>query len=509
MATAAQQAPKRPAGYPDAGPQTYRTGFKPEPVKGGVVYQDLSYPDDYLQDPPMDVTDWLDDAMRRASLMRASDMTLDTNKNRTVLTIAIRIDGLMRPMYRVEGQAANRIMGVFKNNTNLASMAAFTPEESIRNLVVDGEMRKARVASFYKEDGGDHVVMRLPLTGPLMSLDQLSFSSQNLRLVRELLGSANRMVMLAGPMGSGKTTTAHGCLLELNTGGRTIWSIEDPVERSLPGVVQLAVNEEQQAGFDQLLPALVRADYNTLFLGEIRDAATASAGVRQSRAGRQIITTIHANDNVSAMQRLIELAGDSPRSVLDSVRGVVSQRLVARRNPDWNEGMDPVEKYLGRVPVHEVLMVTPEIVEAMSDDTVTLSEVREMALDSGDVSTFEADCERLVFDGVTDQEQVDEVFQGTFTRHTTVPKTNLVSAVQSLERTVLRAGQQAQDQRIESAVRAFAEEMGLGAGMQAGGGRRAAPVTHALPEPVQPWEGPAPTLDPVDNFDTFTRQATR
>src|SRR5690606_34660025 len=137
-----------------------------------------------------------------------------------------------------------------------------------------------------------------------------------------------------------------GALAEVADTTRTVWTIEDPVERTIPGLIQLEVDEENDAGFDALLPALVRSDYNTLFLGEIRDQATAAAGVRQAKAGRQGLTTIHANDNVTALLRLIELAEDSPLSVLDSVKGVVSQRLVAKLNPAWN-GRNPYEKYLG------------------------------------------------------------------------------------------------------------------------------------------------------------------
>ncbi|XKH58586.1 Flp pilus assembly complex ATPase component TadA (plasmid) [Citricoccus nitrophenolicus] len=490
MAAAQAPAPVE-RGFPSPEPQTYFDGLRPEPLPGFAVYSDVAYPDDYLQDPSASHNEdwlhgWLDAAMQRAMVMRASDMNLETESGaRTVLKIDIRVDGLIRPMYRVEGQAAAKLMGHFKVNAGLATSGAFKPEESIKTIMVDGEERKARVASVRKSNGGDAVVMRLPLTGTLKTLDQLSFSKDNLKLVRRLLGSANQMVMLAGPMGSGKTTTAHGCLMELNTGRRTIWSIEDPVERALPGVIQLEINEEQHAGFKELLPTLMRSDYNTLFLGEIRDLDTAAAGIRQAKAGRQVLTTIHANDNVGALMRLIDLAKVSPREALDSVRGVVSQRLVAKLNPNWHDGMDPVDKYLGRVPVHEVLTLTPDIVEAMCDESVTLSEVREMAYDA-DMSTFEVDCERLVMSKVTDEEQVNEVFGGGFGHEQAKAKPSIQDTNERLARSMEFLASRGVDERVESAVRTGLEEAGFTLGEQrTPSGRRA-----ALPAPasVEDWD---------------------
>src|SRR5690606_33230887 len=110
--------------------------------------------------------------------------------------------------------------------------------------------------------------------------------------------------------------------------------VEDPVERVIEGVEQIEVNEKNNAGFKELLPAIVRSDYDMLFLGEIRDHDTATAALRQAKAGRQVISTIHANDNITALLRLIELSKEFTASVLDSVRGVVSQRIHDRLNPD-------------------------------------------------------------------------------------------------------------------------------------------------------------------------------
>jgi type II secretory ATPase GspE/PulE/Tfp pilus assembly ATPase PilB-like protein len=314
---------------------------------------------------------------------------------------------MMQDFKTIEGANAQVIMGRFKAAAELPSGGSFVPTESLYTVDVDGESRKARVALFRDHNAGDALVLRLPPTGELRSLEELGFGESNLALFHKLLRAANRMVLIAGPMGSGKTTTAHAALKQVTTPERTVWSVEDPVERDLPGVVQLEIDESNGAGFHTLLPVLVRSDYDTLFLGEIRDKATAAAGVRQSKAGRQVITTIHANDNVTALLRLIELAEDSALSCMDAVRGVVSQRLMRRLNPEWEGGSDVTHRYKGRVPVHEVLIINDELTEAVMRNR-PISEIKMIAASASE-STFEIDSQRLIDAGITDEEEVRRV----------------------------------------------------------------------------------------------------
>lgn len=346
---------------------------------------------------------WMDETIQKALRMGASDLLMRTTKSARELRADIRIDGKMRFLTQIEGPPAATVIGRFKAGSNLSSAGSYRPEETVHMIDVGGELRKGRVALFRVADGGNSIVIRLPPTGPLRRLDDLQFSDHNLKLFKDLLKAANRMVLIAGPMGSGKTTTAHGALVEVADSTRTVWTIEDPVERTIDGLIQLEVDEENGAGFEALLPALVRSDYDTLFLGEIRDLATAAAGVRQAKAGRQVLTTIHANDNVTALLRLIELAQDSPLSVLDSVRGVVSQRLVAKLNPSW-DGRNPLDKYKGRVPVHEVLTISEDLIEAVMQSR-PLGEIREIAARHSK-STFMGDAQRLLNAGVTDETEI-------------------------------------------------------------------------------------------------------
>lgn len=358
------------------------------------------------QRPHVDPASWLESTMLDALRMDASDLHIVVDGETKDLRARIRVDGQMQDFDYVTGVPAKVIMGRMKAATKLSSGGSFAPEETIYSIDLDGETRKARAVLFRVEDGGEALVMRLPLTGSLRQLDELAFSDQNLQHVLDLLAMPYKLIMIAGPMGSGKTTTAHGALLHVADPTRTVWTIEDPVERRLPNLVQLEIDEENGAGFDVLLSKLLRADYNTLFLGEIRDNATASAAVRQAKAGRQVMSTIHADDNIKSLMRLIELAGDSPMSVLSAVGGVISQRLVRKLNPEW-DGVDMTKKYKGRVPIHEILFVNDSIVEVMMQDR-PLSEIKQQVR-AAKGSTFYDDAVRLISAGVTDREEVVKV----------------------------------------------------------------------------------------------------
>jgi type II secretory ATPase GspE/PulE/Tfp pilus assembly ATPase PilB-like protein len=137
---------------------------------------------------------------------------------------------------------------------------------------------------------------------------------------------------------------------------------------------------------------LVRADFDTLFIGEIRDAATAAAAVRMAKAGRRVISTIHATDNVTAMLRLIELSDDSALSVLDAVSGVISQRLVRKIDPE-SGGYD------GRHPIHEVLFINNEFTDKLIENK-SLGEIRLAA--EATSTTFADNLRELVEAGITD-----------------------------------------------------------------------------------------------------------
>lgn len=394
-----------PAGAEEAGytPQTN--------VAARAVVTAEQLPENYFA-PVQERKTYLHDVILECLELGASDMLIDSTPDE--MLIRARVDGRMRPIRQVKGIEARAIMNIFKSTTSLSTTTSFKPQEATYNLQVGEEVYPVRVVAFRREGAlesavGDAIALRLPQTGPVLTLEELGFSDMNLSLFQSMLDTGNKMIMIAGPMGAGKSTTAQAATMYVAGHEKSVWSVEDPIERVIPGLIQLSVNEDQGADFDDLLSFLLRADYDTLFLGEIRNPKTAAAGVRQAKAGRQVITTIHANNNVTALLRLIDLANDSPLSVLDSVRGVVSQRLVSRLNPDWKEGDSPAAKYRGRVPIHEVLTVDDVMIEAIMSGA-PLREIKRLATATS-ASTFALDLERLVQAGITDEQEAQRILR--------------------------------------------------------------------------------------------------
>ncbi|MGP5049304.1 GspE/PulE family protein [Glutamicibacter ardleyensis] len=371
---------------------------------------------DYVEVHNPTIATWLVEVLQEAIDLDASDVVIEYRPENVELLTQVRIDGTMKRFYKISGASAVPALNSFKTKVNVVT--DLKPQSSSLDMLVPSGLgndaegnpllvaRKARIQSFTTADAGGAIAVRLPQRGKTKTLHQLGFTLDNKNTVVSLIDNSKKMVIFAGPMGVGKSTTAYACLDYLNDGSRTIWTIEDPVERDIPGIIQLEAREKQNVGYGDLLPSLVRSDYDCLFLGELRDKITAGAAVRQSRAGRQVITTIHANDNVAAMIRLVELANDTPYAVLDSVEGVVSQRLLSRLNPDW-DGEDPFTKYKGRVPIHEIMRLTPELVDSLVNKT-SLATVRELVTKE-QPRNFWHNADVLIAEGTTDLEEAERV----------------------------------------------------------------------------------------------------
>jgi type II secretory ATPase GspE/PulE/Tfp pilus assembly ATPase PilB-like protein len=337
--------------------------------------------------------DWAAGALRDLVNAGASDVHLTSNGLTSILTVEARVDGDLELVRVITGRDAVTIMNMLKTASDLSTSSNRVPADGRYELPVDGYPYRVRAVALPLFDGGEKIVLRLPQIGTLKPLDSIGLTATNIAAVRSLLAKPGGMTLIAGPMGEGKTTTAHAAIMEIGTAGRAVIAVEDPVERVLPGVAQIEVEEEIGAGFGDIMKYLVRADFDTLFVGEIRDSATAGAAVRMAKAGRRVISTIHATDNVTAMLRLIELSDDSALSVLDAVTGVVSQRLVRKIDPTTGQ-------YLGRYPIHEVLEINDLFTDKLIENK-SLGEIRAAALQTS--TTFAENLRELTGRGITDQ----------------------------------------------------------------------------------------------------------
>lgn len=202
-----------------------------------------------------------------------------------------------------------------------------------------------------------------------LSWDKLGFDANRIGQIQRVLQKPNGIFLLAGPTGSGKTTTLYTALNELATDDRKIITVEDPIEYSLAGINQVHVDPATDMTFANALRAILRQDPDVIMIGEIRDQETAEIAVRAALVGRLVLSTIHTNDSLSAVDRLIDLG--VPRYLLGAtLRGVLSQRLLRRKCPECGDTQSldctTCQGKPGRLICSEMLEVTTEISETIA-----------------------------------------------------------------------------------------------------------------------------------------------
>lgn len=330
-----------------------------------------------------------------------SDVHMTRSGTDGTFTVEARVDGHTQPVHVYEGVEAQVICTLIKTEAKMTTGSNLVPEDGSYTLPIDGYDYRARAVALPLHDGGERIVFRLPQTGDLRPLAELGFTEANFASLQELLAIPGGMTLFAGPMGEGKSTsslTALDYLQGQNHG--VIITLEDPVERVVDGLTQMEVNEDVDgAGFADMMKYLVRSDFNVLFIGEIRDAATATAAVKIAKSGRRVIATIHATDNISAFMRLIGLADETPLSVLDSINGIISQRLVPRLVPG-------TDRFSGRYPIHEVTINSDGLTDALVANASRTS-IRAAAAPTS--TTFKQNVEELVTAGITTLEEAKKV----------------------------------------------------------------------------------------------------
>ena len=330
-----------------------------------------------------------------------SDVHMTRSAIDKTFTVEARVDGKKQLVHSYSGAEAQTIATLIKTDAKMTTGATIVPEDGSYSMPIEGYPYRARAVSLPLFDGGERIVFRLPQVGELRSLEQLGFTYDNLVALKELLSIPGGMTIFAGPTGEGKSTTALSSLKYLREQEDGVFiTLEDPVERVIHGVAQIEVKEEVEgAGFGEMMKFLVRADANVLFLGEIRDAATATAAVEIAKSGRRVIATMHSKDNIGALLRLMKMADDTPLSILESVNGIVSQRLV----PRLVEGTD---RFAGRYPIHEVTTNSEELTDAL---VANVSRATIRAASEATSTTFKANVDELIAAGITTYAEVRKV----------------------------------------------------------------------------------------------------
>ncbi len=298
----------------------------------------------------------LDDLLASAVRLRASDLHVEAGEQGA--TVRLRVDGVLRDGPAVPRPLALPLASRLKILAGLDIADRLRPQDGRARAVVAGRPVDLRVSSL-PSVRGENLVVRLsdPATG-LGSLEALGILPSDAARLHRLLDAREGLVLVTGPTGSGKTTTLYAALRRiLARGGVNVITVEDPVERRLPGVVQVQIHDKAGLTFATALRAILRQDPDVVLVGEVRDRETAAIAAQAAMTGHLVLATLHTVDAASAVNRLADV-GVEPFKLAAALRGVVAQRLVRRLcaacrrviPPRWR---DP--RLAGRAPEGELV----------------------------------------------------------------------------------------------------------------------------------------------------------
>ena len=342
---------------------------------------------DYDNKPVVDiVNEMIIDAVKHG----ASDIHFDPNENE--LNVRIRIDGSLLEYAKVPNTVTKNLITRIKIISGMNITETRLPQDgAIKGLIQDIDV-DLRVSSLPIVDGEKIVIRILDYRMSLNGLESIGLTKDNYNKINDLIKKPNGIIMVTGATGSGKSTTVYTMLQVLNKTERNIITVEDPVEMKIQGINQVQVMSEIGLTFGNTLRSILRQDPDIIMIGEIRDDETARIAVRASITGHLVLSTIHTNNSLNTIERLLDM--DVERYLLGSaLSGIISQRLVkqlcpkcrAKRaansyeqnlfkkvlNTDITEIYTPVgcdeciEGYKGRIAIHEVLEINQDIRDAI------------------------------------------------------------------------------------------------------------------------------------------------
>ncbi|OYT86959.1 MAG: pilus assembly protein PilB [Burkholderiales bacterium PBB6] len=260
-----------------------------------------------------------------------SDIHIECHPGKEKVRIRFRRDGMLRPYLELPHTYRTALIARLKIMCDLDISEKRRPQDGKINFAkyVPSCPIELRVATIPTSAGMEDAVMRILASAKPIPLDSLGMSPRNLKALKEAVERPYGMVLCVGPTGSGKTTTLHSALSHINVPERKIWTAEDPVEITQPGLRQVQVNPKIDWTFAKALRAFLRADPDVIMVGEIRDGETARIAVESSLTGHLVLSTLHTNSAAETVTRLLDMGMD-PFNFADSLLAVLAQRLVRR-----------------------------------------------------------------------------------------------------------------------------------------------------------------------------------
>ena len=368
--------------------------------------------------------------LERSLAEGASDIHIEPRENDMV--VRIRVDGRLNQMLTIPKGLQDAVISRFKIMSEMNITEHRIPHDGRAQMTSsDGNVVDLRLSSL-PTIYGEKIVIRI-LTRDKNSLTRtgIGITEKDNERFSRILKNSSGLIMIVGPTGSGKTSTLYTMIEELKSETVNMISLEDPVEFQIEGVTQVAINEKIGLTFASALRSCLRQDPDIISIGEIRDGETASIALRAAMTGHLVLTTVHTEDAVSAIDRLRDL-GVEPYLIGGSLRGVVSQRLVRKICPNCREeytpdaeiidlaGINPLNKhfykgkgcymcfdsgYKGRTGVFEILTIDSFLRDQISKG-INGNELRKLVSEGGSFTPMIVNGRDLVEKGVT---TVDEI----------------------------------------------------------------------------------------------------
>jgi len=281
--------------------------------------------------------------LAQALKKRSSDIHIEPEED--CLRIRYRIDGSLYDIFKLPKVNQNAILARVKIISNLDITENRIPQDGRFKVKFEGREVDFRVSSLPTTFGQKFVLRALDKSNLSIGLDQLGFSEQPLAIFKEAVNKPFGMILVTGPTGSGKSTTLYSVLSQLNTAERNIITIEDPVEYQIEGITQIQAKPEIGLDFVSGLRSLLRQSPDVIMIGEIRDSETADIAIKASLTGQLVFSTLHTNDALSSVTRLIDM-GIEPFLVASSLIMLCAQRLCRRICLKCRQPIDIPEKFL-------------------------------------------------------------------------------------------------------------------------------------------------------------------
>ena len=372
----------------------------------------------------------LADSARRG----ASDIHFDPHDE--YLITRIRVDGELMDYTQIPLTIAKNLVTRIKIISGMNITESRLPQDGAIKATIEDLDLDLRVSIIPTNKGEKIVIRILDYTLSLAGLESLGFNQENYKKVLKMIEAPNGIILVTGATGSGKSTTVYSILQRLNKENTNIISVEDPIEMDIEGINQIQVNSEIGLDFATVLRSILRQDPNIIMIGEIRDTETAKIAVRASITGHLVLSTLHTNDSLNTIERLLDM--DVERYLLASaLTGIVSQKLARKLCPhcrklrptnDYEKNIikkvtgkeineiytaDGCEHckngYSGRIAIHEVLLINQEIKDAISSN-VRKEQLRHLVYNS-DVISLLQDGVNKVLNGLTTLEELLKIIE--------------------------------------------------------------------------------------------------